>query len=805
MRIHPYLRGLAAAIVVLCVLSCASQKTRDYPIQPVPFTQVHIDDDFWSPRLEANRDMTIPLAFEECEKTGRIDNFAIAAGWKDGEQTGRYPFNDSDVFKIIEGASYSLMQFPDPRLDAYLDSLIALIGAAQEEDGYLYTARTNNAEQLKGWFTDERWGNLSRSHELYNIGHMYEAAVAHYQATGKRGFLDIALRSADLVAETFGPDKLRVPPGHQVIEMGLAKLYRVTGEEKYLRLAKFFIDVRGDTTGGRELWGEYTQDHKPVVEQEEAVGHAVRAGYLYAGMADVAALTGDRSYVQTLDRLWENVVGKKLYLIGGMGSRGSNEGFSANYDLPNMSAYNETCASIANVFWNHRMFLLHGHAKYIDVMERTMYNGLISGIAMDGSCFFYPNALESVGQHERSTWFTCACCPSNVTRFMASLPGYMYGKRRDGIYVNLFIESDAMIELKSGSVGIRQQTLYPWEEGIRITIDPQSEGQVFTLLLRVPGWVRDEAVPTNLYRYKEPFEGTAEIDVNGESYPCKVTDGYVRIRRRWNRGDGIEMILPMPVRRVVSHDSVEANIGRVALQRGPLVYCAEWPDQEDGRVRNFLLPDDAPLSSRYVEGLLGGVMVVEAAGTGYMVEEDGERVAVEPKTLVSIPYYAWAHRGRGEMAVWLAREEAAVTPGNLPTLASMSRVTASFGRNPEAVNDQVEPKSSIDHEVPRFHWWPHKGTTEWIQYTFPEVSEVSIIDIYWFDDTGRGECRVPASWRVFYKEDGEWKRGYSPEPYGVEKDRFNRVVLETMRTRELRLEIESQPGYAGGILEWKVE
>ena len=797
--------GCLTVFLLTVMLSCGSAGHKDYPIQPVSFTKVQIHDDFWAPRLEANRMVTIPLAFEECENTGRIENFAIAAGLKQGEQIGRYPFNDSDVFKIIEGASYSLMEYPDPSLDAYLDSLIYLIGAAQEEDGYLYTARTNNAERLKGWFGDERWSNLKRSHELYNLGHMYEAAVAHYQATGKRSLLDIALKSADLVDATFGPEKLQIPPGHQVIEMGLAKLYRATGEKKYLRLAKFFLDVRGDTLNSRVLEGEYTQDHKPVVEQDEAVGHAVRAGYLYAGMADVAALTGDRSYIKALNGLWNNVVGKKLYLIGGLGSRGSNEGFSENYDLPNMSAYNETCASIANVFWNHRMFLLHGNTKYIDVMERTMYNGLISGIAMDGSCFFYPNALESVGQHERSTWFSCACCPSNVTRFMASLPGYVYGKTRNAIYVNLFIQGDAMIDLAGGSVGVRQETRYPWEERVRITLDPQQDGQSFTLNVRIPGWAQNQAVPSDLYRFVDDFEGHSQIRINGETVRVNQKKGYVQLRRKWKQGDVIELDFPMPVRRIAAHDSVLADRGKVALQRGPLVYCAEWPDHKDGHVRNVLLSDDAPLSSRYVEDLLDGVMVIEGEGVGYTYLTDGKSVDTRSKDIRAIPYYAWAHRGKGEMAVWFAREEAAVTPANLPTLASTSQVTASFGRNPEAVNDQLEPESSIDHEVPYFHWWPNKGSTEWIQYTFPEMCEVSIIDVYWFDDTGMGECRVPESWRILFKEDGEWKRAYSPDSYGVAKDQFNRVVLETVRTREIRLEIKSQPDFAGGIHEWKIE
>ena len=402
--------GTVFCLLALNALNCSHSTQKDYPIQPVAFTEVKMTDQFWRGRMETNRAVTIRHVFDKIEETGRIDNFAIAGGLKEGEQQGIYPFDDSDVFKTIEGASYALMVNSDPELEAYLDSVITIIGAAQEEDGYLYTVRTNKADRLRRWFGDERWEKLDGSHELYNAGHLFEAAAAHYQATGKRNLLDIAVKVADMVDRTFGPGKLRKPPGHQVIEMGLAKLYRVTGEQRYLDLAKFFLDMRGKPLDGRELRGEYNQDHKPVLEQDEAVGHAVRAGYMYAGMADVAALSNDRSYVKAIDRLWGNVVGKKLYLTGGLGSRGGNEGFSGNYDLPNMSAYNETCASIANVYWNHRLFLLHGAAKYIDVMERTLYNALLSGISLQGKQFFYPNPLASVGQHERAEWFGCPCC-----------------------------------------------------------------------------------------------------------------------------------------------------------------------------------------------------------------------------------------------------------------------------------------------------------------------------------------------------------------------------------------------------------
>jgi DUF1680 family protein len=783
---------------------CTGSEKKDYPIQPVPFTEVHIKDQFWAPRMETNRTVTIPHAFNECKINGRLDNFAIAGGLMEGKHKGAYPFDDTDVYKTLEGASYALMLHPDPALDAYLDSVIALVGAAQEEDGYLYTVRTNKTDRLKNWFGDERWEKLARSHELYNAGHLFEAAAAHYQATGKRNLLDIAIKFADLIDETFGPDKLQKPPGHQVIEMGLAKLYRVTGDERYIRLAKFLLDVRGKSLDGRELGGEYNQDHKPLMEQDEAVGHAVRAGYMYAGMADVAALTGDKSYIEAIDRLWENVVRKKLYLTGGIGAKGSIEGFGTNYELPNMSAYNETCASIANIFWNHRLFLLHGDAKYLDVMERTLYNAFLSGISLDGTRFFYPNPLESVGQHKRAKWFGCACCPGNVTRFMASVPGYVYAVKADRIYVNLYASNTAGINIGNQTVRLTQETNYPWQGNVSINVVPEKENEQFSLYLRIPGWVQGQPLSSDLYRYLNDQPEKVTLKINGENTPFTVKNGFAPISRKWKAGDKVELNLPMSIRRVVAHDSVKADRGRVALERGPIVFCAEWPDYPDGHVRNLLLPDDADLSTEFLAEQLQGIQVIRGKALGYSLNKD-EKPEKKEQSLLLIPYYAWAHRGEGEMAVWLAGKESAVRPIALPSIASTSQVKASFGRNPKAVNDQLEPGSSIDHDSPIFHWWPHKGTTEWIQYDFEKPEQVSRVDVYWFDDTGIGECRLPKSWKVLYWENGNWKPVYTTDTYGIQKDQYNKVVFETVQTKSLRLEIQSQDGWAGGIHEWKVK
>ncbi len=781
-----------------------AEPQKDYPVKPVPFTEVHINDQFWAPRLETNRKVTIPYAFKKCEETGRIANFAIAGGLMKGEHRGSYPFDDTDVYKILEGASYALMLHPDPELDKYLDGLIVKIAAAQEDDGYLYTCRTNHSKRLINWFGKERWSKLSGSHELYNAGHMYEAAVAHYQATGKRTFLDVAIKNADLIAGVFGPNKKRDPPGHQIIEMGLVKLYRATGNEKYLKLAKFFLDERG-RPHGRRLYGEYSQDHKPVTEQDEAVGHAVRASYMYSGMADIAALTGDSDYLKADDRIWENVVSKKLYITGGIGARGGGEAFGDNYELPNMSAYCETCAAVGNVFWNHRLFLLHGDAKYIDVMERTLYNGLISGVSLEGKLFFYPNPLESHGQHHRSPWFGCACCPGNITRFMPSVHGYAYARRDDILYVNLFIGGSAAIEMDKKSVQIKQETRYPWDGAVKITVNPRKSREKFAIYIRIPGWARNQPVPSNLYRYMNTSDEKVTLKVNGEQIAFDMEKGYARIRRTWTKGDVIELNMPMPIRRVLAHEKVEDDRGKVALQRGPLVYCAEWPDNKDGHVLNLLLPDDASLLAEYREELLNGVVVIRGTAFGLKRADDGKPLVKTEQDFVAIPYYAWAHRGAGEMAVWLAHELSATKPLAAPTIASTSRVSVSGGGVVEALNDQLEPKNSNDHSNRFFHWWPRKGTLEWVQYVFKQPEEVSVAEVYWFDDTGRGECRAPKSWRILYRDGRQWRPVYTTDAYGVEKDKYNKVTFETVKTDALRLEVQLPDKFSAGMHEWRVK
>jgi len=645
------------------VVLCAQSK--DYPIHAVPFTQVALTDNFWLPRIKINADVTIPASFQRCESTGRVKNFVMAAEHK-GKFCTIYPFDDTDIYKTIEGASYSLSLFPNAALKVYIDSLITIIGKAQEPDGYLYTARTINPNDVGPWVGKQRWEKERElSHELYNAGHLYEAAAAHYLATGEKNLLNIALKNADLVCSVFGtaPDQKKVAPGHEVVEMGLVKLYRITGNTKYLSTAKFFIEQRGHYNGydstSKDEWknGKYWQDDKPVVDQTEAEGHAVRAGYLYSAMADVAALTGDTALLNAIDRIWENEVSKKIYVQGGVGAVGDGERFGENYELPNATAYNETCAAIANVFFNYRMFLLHGDSKYIDVLEKTLYNGLISGVGMDGKSFFYTNAMQIKNsfQHPdmeatRSGWFPCSCCPTNVVRLIPSVPSYVYAQKDNDVYVNLFINGNTTLNVNNKQVQIVQQNNYPWDGDLKFNITPKA-ATTFNLLVRIPGWARNEANPSDLYQFANASDKKVEIKINGQPAEYTMQNGYAVLNKTWKKGDVVEVNLPMEVRRVVANENVKDDIGKVALQRGPVIYCAEWVDN-NGKAANIIIPNNAMFTTEFKSDLLNGVEVIKSNVPAVVVSNDGSHISTVNQSFTAIPYYAWAHRGKGEMMIW---------------------------------------------------------------------------------------------------------------------------------------------------------
>ena len=650
MRFHFITVLLAAGILGACSEQ-NQQPGHGYPVDPVPFTRVKVaEDSFWGQRLKASREVTIPLAFSKCEETGRYRNFQQAAlQMASTENLGfppsGFPFDDTDVYKTIEGASYQLQTYPDEKLEAYIDSVLAIVATAQEPDGYLYTPRTMNPEHPHPWSGATRWSEVEGgSHEFYNLGHMLEAAVAHYQATGKRNFLDIAIRYADCVVREIGEDEGQtcVVPGHQIAEMGLAKLYLATGDQRYLDQAKFFLDKRGTT----RIRSAYSQSHVPVLEQDEAVGHAVRAAYMYAGMADVAALTGDQGYVDAIDRIWENIVGKKLYITGGIGATADGEAFGPNYFLPNATSYCETCAAIGNVYVNYRMFLLHKDAKYIDVLERTLYNGLISGVSLDGGAFFYPNPLESHGNHARQPWFGCACCPSNICRFIPSLPGYVYAVKDNSLYVNLFMPNTVTQEVGGKEITLSQKTNYPWDGNIEITIDQSALRKEMTLQIRIPGWVRGQVVPSDLYSYADDAHPGFTVSLNGNRVQAvDLERGYFSITRKWKAGDKVEVHFDMEPRLVKANEQVEADRGRLAVERGPLVYCAEWPDNSFPVLETVLNPAN-PIQVQPRADLLYGIDELTTQATA-----DGK-----PVQLTLIPYYAWCNRGSGDMIVWMKSE-----------------------------------------------------------------------------------------------------------------------------------------------------
>lgn len=794
---------LALLISTSTGLHAQEKQAGGYPISPVPFTAVKVNDAFWGQRLKASREVTIPLAFSKCEETGRYENFVKAANPSDTIKVGGLSFDDTDVYKTIEGASYSMQTFPNAQLDKYIDSVLTIVKAAQEPDGYLYTARTMNPKHPHEWAGDKRWEKEEDlSHELYNLGHMIEGAIAHYQATGKTNFLEIAEKYADLAVKEVGsnPGQACVVPGHQIAEMALAKLYVVTGEQKYLDLAKFLLDKRGYTT----IKNEYSQSHLPVLDQSEAVGHAVRAAYMYSGMADVAALTGDTSYIHAIDRIWENIVGKKLYITGGIGATNHGEAFGKDYELPNMSAYCETCAAIGNVYMNYRLFLLHGESKYYDVLERTLYNGLISGVSLDGNGFFYPNPLESIGQHQRQPWFGCACCPSNIARFIPSVPGYIYAVYNKDLYVNLFMSNNSEIKVEDKTVGLKQTTSYPWTGDIQIEVTPKKK-QDFNLKIRVPGWVNGQVVPSDLYSYTDKKKLSYSVKVNGQPVESQITNGYFTIARTWVKGDKVEIHFDMEPRTVKAHPLVEADRGKVAIERGPVVYCAEWPDN-DFSVRSAILPQKPVFTVENKPELLYSLNMIHTDAQILSYNATG-KIEVKDVKLNMIPYYAWAHRGSGEMTVWLSNDLSSSRPVMPPTIASESKIEASHPvKAIGAVNDRLVPKDEKDSSVPYYHWWPKSGTTEWISYDFGAEKTVSSSTVFWYDDGPWGGCRVPESWKIYYKNTaGNWVQVENTTPYAVIKGVANDVSFAPVKTTAIKLEVKLPADNAAGLFEWEVE
>ena len=787
---------MLALLAVLALAASCGPSEKYTIIERVPIGAVTLTDGFWKDRVDLNNDVTIPHCFEQCEITGCIDFIYAAAGLKEGVQ--RIPGssgNDTDVYKTIEAVAYALQSKPYPELEAYADKIIDALAEAQEEDGFLQTGSQVLDKDKPHWEI-----------ALYCSGHMYEAGVAYYQATGKRKFLDICIKNADLVCETYGPGKKEEPSHHPEVEIGLVKLYKVTGDQKYLDLAKFLFEMRGVSKNGRELGGEYNQDHKPILEQEEIIGHAVCANYLCTGLAEYVEVTGDTRYLDTLEKLWQSVADAKLYITGGLGSYTYWEAYSANYHLPNLRAYCESCASVAGIFWTERMFLHNGDSKYIDMLERILYNAMLASTSAEGNMYFYRNVLESVGQTWRQTWYDCACCPPNIARFFASLQGYIYAKSGDRVYVNLFIPSEAAIELNGKKVKVALETLYPWEGAIRIAIEPETDGEEFEVSLRIPVWATGKPVGTDLYRYAEELESEPTLAVNGETVEITTDKGYVTIKRAWKKGDAIELNLPMQLHRVLANENVEFDRGRVALERGPIVFCVDCPDVENGHVRNLQLKNDAELVTEFDPDLFNGVQVVRGRAIAHEYRNGGSEVVSSEREFTATPYYTYSNRGVGEMLVWLPCEDSAVCPREEPTIAMTSKVTSTSTYYAGAANDRLEPQHSNDRECPPHYWWPQKGTTEWVQYDFDGPKTVSETEVYWFERLEEdSEFHRPKSWRILYKDGDEWLPVHTLDEYGIELDKFNRVTFEPVRTTAVRLEVQSVEGYCAGLYEWKVK
>jgi uncharacterized protein len=756
---------LAVAVLLAAPLAMSrpAEPSRDYPAQAVPFTRVRITDAFWAPKIEANRRISIPSILSESEKRGEL-------------------LEVEPTFKTVEGAAYTLMTHPDPALEARLDAILDRIIAS-----------------LVPPDRDKIWTEATWDRQLYPAGHFIEAAIAHHQATGKRKALEAALVIADRLAAIYGPGRRHMVPNHEEIEIALVRLYRHTGQRKYLDLARYFLDERGQPTHPSQ--GENAQDHKPVADQTEAVGHCVMAMYLYSAMTDVAALTGDPATRAALDRLWSNVVSGKMYLTGGLGSIRFHERFGAPFELPNVSGWAETCAAYGNALWNHKLFLLTGEGKYADLMERILYNGFLVGVSQSGDRFFYQNVLKAFARYERFDWINVPCCPPNIVRLLATLGSYIYARSGSDLYVNLFVGSEADVDIEGGRIGLVQETCYPWTGSVRLTVNPD-RSRSFGLLIRLPGWTRGEVMPGGLYRFVDKARGAVRVAVNGRSVSATPEKGYAILRRTWKRGDVVEIELPMQARRVVARDEVREDRGRIALSRGPLVYCAEGPDNGSGAL-NVFLPDGPALAETFRPDVLGGVTVITAAAAARKPGRTTGAADSEPRTLTAIPYFAWANRGPAEMAVWIPRraELARTTPVPLPN--GVSRVSA-FGelakrktgygdQNDDlaAVHDGIEPLGSADESSLYFRLHPPDGRPGWVQYDFAAPTEVSSAEVYWVDD--RRFCRLPESWRILASDDGQrWLPVSARGPYKVEANGFNTVTFGPLKVRAIRLEVEPQ-------------
>jgi len=802
-----------------------SKPVHDYPLRPLSFEKVKLEDAFWLPRLQTLTEVTVPFALDKTLPA--VDNLKKCGDLlhgRDDKKPFSHRFISSDLYKVMEGAAYSLMITPDPKLERRLDEIIETIGDAQQDDGYLYVSHICGVAN-PGEMGETPYSWVVHSHELYNMGHMYEAAVAYYRATGKKRWLEISEKSARHINRVFfegdpayndGKPVMQAP-GHQELELALCDLYRVTGEQNYLDMAKRFLDIRGVTyqpEGEGVMSPTYAQQHLPVREQGEAVGHAVRAGYLYAGMADVSALTGDRSLGDAVDRIWQNIVDTRMHITGGLGAVHGTEGFGPEYELPNASAYNETCAAIANVFFNFRQYLLHQDARYFDVAENALFNNTLAGISISGDEFFYVNPLEADGiknfnhgKKGRSPWFDCACCPSNLARLLPKLSGYMYAHMDEDIFVTLYGSSRTTIPLAGGNVEIRQTSAYPYDGRVELSVQPEA-GQTFALKLRIPTWTSDQLVPGELYRYLDSNGEKWSVEINGEPVDAPVTKGFATLQRTWSPGDKVVLNLPMPVRYSTCSPTVEANRDRVAITRGPLVYCAEEIDNGSEKVQRFFLPAPGEGGEATVDVVTGDPLngVVGVSVPGMEVAGDVSRAA----RIEMIPYHAWNNRGEASMIVWIPTTEALARKNmvsNLQASAGYGTVLATHTCDEDSVAAVVDgqvPAKSSDRQFSRWTSRPFKDQRQDITVEFEESRSVSGISVFWCEDESDDALvKLPREWWVEFRNgDGPWEKmkKYVTDFYGLKLHRFNYVRPEVAVSCDaLRVCVLPQAGHCVGI------
>jgi DUF1680 family protein len=795
--------SLAAVFIAMFTAFQEARGETGFALTPVPHRDVTITDAFWTPRIENNRTATIPSLIG---RAGRGPNL-----------------------RVLEAACYSLAHHADPELKALIDSQL---------DPAIASVRRG-----KG-----RWPQTGDG-SLPGPGYFLEAAVAYYELTGDRKLFDVAIEIADDIDSVFGPGKRYDISNHEGIKNGLVRLYRATGEEKYLKLAQFFLDRRGNHDHRDIMYGPYAQDHRPIVEQERAIGHAVRATYLYMCLTDIAALSGDADLRRANSRIWQDAVSKRTYLTGGIGAYRDEEDYSDDYDLPNLNTWNEICAAYGSSMWNHRLAMTYDDAAYADMLERTLYNGFLVGVSLDASKYLYQAPLRTYGEFDRHASFGPNCCPPNIARLFPQLGGMIYATGGDDLYVNLFISSKATVNANGGPVTIEQATRYPWDGSIKLTVRPETPRK-FALKVRVPGWARGEPMPGELYQYLLSRTEPVSLKVNGEAAPYEMIRGYAVLDREWKPGDALDVNFPMPVRRIVSHERVIDNIGMVALERGPLVYCLEEADNADG-VFNLVLPDDAELSFAYREDVLGGIGTIRGTARSLRRGEGGVGVTVTEREFTAIPYYAFANRGPGQMSVWVARNDLKAWLPAAASIASTSRASSSVGNGTVAENypghqpptvarrffpisqdgsgsiraiyDQLDPLNSEDGSAPFLRIRPQSGDQAWVQYDFSKPTRVSSVDVYWKND--KQYVIPPRTWRLLAKVGDEWRPVSSGDDFGVASDRFNRVSFEPLESSGLRMEItlaakvyprntlgppdgnyldEDLTWYETGLIEWRV-